>query len=89
MKLPSLEQIHSIIKQMKEKGISYEDYESEYFEGEHRSYYYDMKKKQFVFERMDVVVGSYFFEHIKSEEWMIDALSEYSVLDFKESGFKI
>lgn len=89
MNYPTLAQIHSILKQMKENGTKLEDYESEYFHGEHRTYYFDKEKQEFIFARMDVIAASYFDEIILMHEGMIEALSKYSLFDFKESGFEI
>jgi len=86
---PTLGQIHSFIKQMKEKGARYEDYESEYFEGEHRTYYFDKEKEEFMFVRMDVVAASYYDEIIISEKELIHLLLKYSLFDLKESGFNV
>ena len=89
MEYPTITQLHSILKQMKEKGIRYEDYESEYFDGEHRTYYFDTKKQEFIFVRMDVITASYFDKRIISQETMQDALSKYSIYDLRESGFNL
>ena len=86
---PTISQIESILTQMKEEGKRYEDYESEYFEGEHRTYYFDKEKQVFIFVKMDVVAASYYDEIVISEKELINALSDYSLYDFKESGFNI
>ena len=74
---------------MKEKGTRYEDYEAEYFEGEHRTYYFDKDRQKFIFAKMDIIAASYFDEIIISQESMIYVLSKYSVCDFNERGFDL
>lgn len=78
-----------VLRQMREEGKSYWNMMDEYTTGTSTTYSYDKEKQSYKRHEFDVIVGSFSFDTLMTEEEMSYVMSQQSVADLRESGFEI
>lgn len=85
---PDDNDLKKIADQMR-AGKQYVDYDSEYYEGENRTYQFDEKENCFKLIRIDTIALTYMFEEFLSEQDLYECLAEISLYSFRKSGFEL
>lgn len=81
--------IEKVLLQMKEKGLTYDDFWAEYYSGTNTVYGYYQKKQSFIVTKIDVITGSFCIEEEISPEDLKNILRECASLNsFREQNFK-
>lgn len=85
---PDDNDLKKIVDQIR-AGKQYVDYDSEYYDGENRTYLFDKKENCFKIIRIDIIIGSYRKEEFLSERLLYECMAEITLYDFRESGFEV
>jgi hypothetical protein len=85
---PDDNDLKKIADQMR-AGKQYVDYDSEYYDGENRTYQFDEKENSFKLIRIDTIALTYMFEDFLSEQELYEYLADISLYRFRESGFEV
>lgn len=84
------EHINRVLIQMKERGLSYDDFWAEYYDGTNTTYGYDRDKQCYICTMIDIIAASFIIEEEISEAALKERLLECgSLQSFREQGFKL
>ena len=86
---PARSHIEEVLQQMRVEGKTYWDDYEEYLTGTCKIYSYNTNKKSFWLTESDIIVGSFHNETPLSRQEMINILSQLSVHELKQAGFRI
>ena len=78
-----------VLRQMREEGKSYWNMMDEYTTGTATTYSYDKEKQSFKRHEFDVIVGSFSFDTLMTEDEMFYVMSQQALADLRESGFEV
>jgi len=82
--------IDQVLFQMKEFGLSFDDFWAEYYNGTNTVYSYDKKKQSYMVTKIDVIVGSFYREEEITVEDLKSILKESASLNsLREQKFKL
>jgi hypothetical protein len=82
--------IEQVLIQMKEFGLSFDDFWAEYYNGTNTVYSYDPKKQSYMVTKIDVIVGSFCREEELSAEDLKAILKESASLNsLREQKFRL
>lgn len=82
--------VEQVLKQMQSRGLTYDDFWEEYYEGINTTYAFDRQKKKFTVTRIDIVAASFMtVEEINTAELKCFLLENASLHDLRKQGFKI
>ncbi len=78
-----------VLRQMRDEGKSYWNMMDEYQTGTSTTYSYDKEKQSYKRHEFDVIVGSFSFDTLMTEEEMSYVMSQQALVDLRESGFEV
>lgn len=84
------EHIDKVIKQMKDDGLTYDDFWEEYYNGINTTYSYDRKKGHYKVTRIDIIALSFYIkEEISVDELKSTLMECASLHELREQGFDV
>ena len=86
----SARQIDCVLEQMQTKGLSYDDFWSEYYDGTNTTYSWDADLNEYVITQIDIIVGSFFHTSVISRPELHQILlKQANAADLQEQGFDL
>lgn len=82
--------IEKVVRQMKEDGLTYDDFLEEYYNGTNTTYGYNKQTGKYTVTKIDIVAASFFnVEVISVDELKSLLMKNASLHELREQGFDI
>ena len=89
MNNPTHELVFKVLSQMKEEEIFLYDSDAEYYDGVNTTYRYSHEKKCFIVSLIDIIAASFFEEVELSDKEMAERVTQFSLYDLQQQGFRV